>query len=131
MSGHSLGDLANGQIPVQIDPYVEANVEVQELSADKSKIEEAFEKIDTEKNEDIELEEFVTGLKDILKVDLNELEIRELFGFMDSDDSNFISSTEWTMFLTQRYESKLLEKYKDAILSKVKFCFVLFSDRVC
>ena len=97
--------------------------EVQKLSADKSKIEQAFEKIDTEKNEDIAVEEFVTGLRDILQVELNELEIQELFGYMDSDDSNFVDATEWTMFLTQRYESKILEKYKDAVLSKVKFCF--------
>lgn len=113
MSDDSLGDVTNiglgGQMAVEINPY------------NKSKIVEAFEKIDTEKNEDIELEEFVIGLRDILKVDLNELELRELFGFMDSDDSNFIGLTEWTFFLTQLFESTLLEHYRVAILSKVQF----------
>ena len=54
-----------------------------------------------------------------LKVSLSDAEIQQVFKLMDSDASNYVDRNEFTMFLTQRFESTELTRFQDAILKKV------------
>ena len=66
-----------------------------------------------------------------LNVSLTDEEIAQVFKLMDSDASNFVDSNEFTMFLTQRFESKELTRFQDCILRKVKdliYSIYIFCD---
>ena len=79
----------------------------------------AYDDIDLDANGDVEQEEFVEGMKR-LNVSLTDAEISQIFKLMDSDASNYVDRNEFTMFLTQRFESQELTRFQDAILRKVR-----------
>eukprot|EP01084_Bolivina_argentea_P299091 515533_1 len=97
-----------------IDPLTE----IEDYRAEKDLLLQAYDKIDVEDNGDIELEEFGTGMH-MLKVSLTQDEIEQVFKLMDSDASNYVDRNEFTMFLSQRFESTQLTRYQDAILRKL------------
>ena len=88
----------------------------------------AYDDIDLDDNGDIEFEEFDQGMRR-LNVSLTDEEISQIFKLMDSDASNFVDRSEFTMFLTQRFESTELTRFQDAILTKVQyFHYLRFCD---
>ena len=97
----------------------EAYEELKDIHAERDLIEKAFQKIDVENNEDIELDEFVNGLKK-LGVKLNNKDMEKVFNLMDFDKSSYIDRNEFSMFLTQRYESKQLSKMQMVILDAIR-----------
>uniref|UniRef100_A0A7S0TE08 Calmodulin n=1 Tax=Elphidium margaritaceum TaxID=933848 RepID=A0A7S0TE08_9EUKA len=101
----------------QQKPVVDAQQEIEDLRAEKDLLLQAYEKIDLDDNGDIEYDEFEQGMRRF-NVSLTDQEIQQVFKLMDSDGSDFIDRTEFTMFLTQRFESEELTRFQDAILRK-------------
>eukprot|EP01084_Bolivina_argentea_P170513 295463_1 len=78
----------------------------------------AYDNIDIDDNGDIEWEEFKYGM-DRLNVSLTEQEMKQIFALMDSDFGNFVDINEFSMFLSQIFESNELTRFQDAILCKI------------
>eukprot|EP01084_Bolivina_argentea_P208070 354875_1 len=95
--------------------FLDIKTETNEYRQKITLIYDFWEKIDLDDCGDLDIEEFVQGLQ-LLKVALSEDEMKQLFKFLDDDDSGFVDRQQFIMFLMTSFQSRKLNNFRQSIL---------------
>jgi len=94
-------------------------IEMCQLYEDKTLSSDLFDKIDSKKNEDLDINEWIQGLKR-LNVTLNENEMKTIFQCMDGDESEYISREDFMVFCIRSFQSAALRNLQQQLILQVK-----------
>eukprot|EP01083_Nonionella_stella_P231705 818019_1 len=94
--------------------------EMEVLKMEREALEKAFDQcIDPDENGDVDIDEWFLGIQK-LNVQLTETQQREVYKFMDKDQSGFIEKNDFVMFVTARFDTEELQNLQLPLLQAVR-----------